>query len=214
MISLFLIGSMVGFASAVAAAKRPSLTNLLKRLAWIGFASPLAAYASLFLPFKPVVHNFALEGIALLFFSALFYGAFHALLSKNFTVTSGFAVALLCLSFTVGYFLWKFNQCRVTITNRSGHDISQAIVSSSGPPVQIEKIKNGRSKTVRIYPQGESGVLLTYVGEEGRPVKGGGGYVEAAGYHVYLVVDPGDKISFHYSSKEKSPDINARTSPR
>jgi len=126
---------------------------------------------------------------------------------------SGFAVALLCLSFAVGYFWWRFNQCRITITNRSGHDINQAVVSSSGPPVQIEKIKNGRSKTVRIYPQGESGVLLTYMDEGGHQVKGGRGYVEAAGYHFYPMIDSGDKISFQYSAKEKSSDVNARATP-
>jgi len=67
MISIFLIGGVAGFALAVMAAKRSALSNLLKRFAWIGFASPLVAYASLFFPVKPLVHNFVLEGFTLLF---------------------------------------------------------------------------------------------------------------------------------------------------
>lgn len=103
--------------------------------------------------------------------------------------------ALLAFLLVAGYWLWRFNQCRLTVTNLSGHDIHEVTAMiSAGPFTNMGTIRNRSAKTVQLYPKGETSLSLRFVGEGGRVVAGGDGYIEARGYHVQWVVGPGDKI--------------------
>src|SRR5437899_2363901 len=108
---------------------------------------------------------------------------------------ASFGIVILSLFLVLGYAYWRFNQCRLTVTNLSGHDIHQvAALVTNGPSADIGTIENGRSKTVRVYPRGESGMQISFTGQGGRTVKGGSAYIEPQGYHERWVVGPGDKV--------------------
>jgi hypothetical protein len=108
---------------------------------------------------------------------------------KYFLITAIVLVAAVCV-------WWRhINQCLLTLTNKSGHEVTNIVVHLSGPSVQIDRLANGQSKTVRLYPQGESGLSISFLGENSKPVNGGGAYIEPHMYHVRWEIRPGDSVA-------------------
>jgi len=109
-------------------------------------------------------------------------------------VVKYFLITLIALIVIVGIWWWHINRCLLTLKNKSGHEINHIVVHLSGPSVQIERLANGQSKTVRLYPQGESGLSITFFGENNKPVSGGGAYIEPSMYHVRWEIRSGDNV--------------------
>jgi hypothetical protein len=200
-IPLFILAAiLLGVALAAAALWRP---HYRATLVWIAVvfagAAPLTYGAVLILSrIAPQTSYLALPVIVVASFLLVVgasFGTVYGLLAGRSRAVGAAALIGVVLSVAGAHLLWGHFQCRVTITNRSGHALSDCRLTLNGPSVDIGAIPDGGKRTIRIHPQGESSVTLTFKGLNGREGRGGAGYVEANGYHVRLSVGPNDEVT-------------------
>ncbi len=196
---------LTGCTLAVIAVRSPRWQARLVTLARWCFAVPIAGYlflvilmrlggvferriAPIFLPVLVV--------LIFLFIVALAFGAVYPLLVRKKQVLTAFAFMGLAVCLLGAYVFWGYSQCRVTITNRSGHSISNGllILNGNGPVVEVGTLKDGARRTFRVYPPGESSLEFAFEGANGKAGKGIAGYIEAEGYHVRFTIQPDDQV--------------------
>lgn len=89
----------------------------------------------------------------------------------------------------------QFKRCLITLDNQTGNNISNITVSVRGGSYNIDIIGTGQSKTIRVYPQGESGVELSFIDSNLKLNKWQGGYINSSGgYRMHITIGLDNKV--------------------
>src|SRR5688572_22767479 len=83
----------------------------------------------------------------------------------------------------VAFLYWNSRGCRVILVNASGHPLEEVTLSVEGDMCQAGRLGNNKSISLRLFPQGESGVSVSWkTSDKGETLSRALGYIESGGY--------------------------------
>lgn len=116
-------------------------------------------------------------------------------LKKTLSISLKIGLGLLVLVLLfAGYAFWAYERCHVSIENRSGHELTDVVLAVNSD-INIGTLKDKARVTRRVYPGGEASITISFTGQDGKPTKWRGGYIEGkGGYHPLVVILEGDLV--------------------
>jgi hypothetical protein len=101
------------------------------------------------------------------------------------------------LAFVAALLFGCSNGVPIAITNQSGRVLQDVTISGAGFNRHISSIPAGETVTLRVHPQGETGVAIGFDLGAKKFSYAENGYFEANGYKVAVTVDGVGRASVH-----------------
>ena len=99
-------------------------------------------------------------------------------------------VAILMIDISVAW--WQHNRAIVVLVNKSGQELSGLSLVVSEKKYDVGRLTSGSSRTVRVFPAGESAISLTFETAAQKKIQWSGGYIESSGGYKSVITIGGD----------------------